>query len=154
HGQRVVDPQADVDVGEGRLLAFVDGDQERDGAYEVRRPPHLQRALVGALEDQAELAVLEVAEAAVDELGGLRGGPRPEVTLLDQHDAEAAVGRVAGDAGAGDAAADDHHVEGMLRCHLTTSSGLSWMKSSSSCLRATPPGASVMRSVPFCVLGK
>ncbi len=52
-------------------------------------------------------AVLEIAQAAVDELGRGRRGAGGEVVLLDQQHAQAAAGGVARDAGAVDAAADN-----------------------------------------------
>ena len=64
------------------------------------------------LEDQAQLAVLEVAEPAVDQAAGARAGAEAEVVLLDEHRAQAAHGGVARDAGAGDAAADDEQIDG------------------------------------------
>ena len=72
-------------------------------------------ALGQGLVDEAELPLLEVAEAAVDELGGLRRGPRGQVAALDQGGAQAPGGGVEGDAGAGDAAADDEDVEAARR---------------------------------------
>jgi hypothetical protein len=47
----------------------------------------------------------------VDELGRFRGGAGGEVVLLDQQDGKAPPGRIARDAGAIDAAADDGEVE-------------------------------------------
>jgi hypothetical protein len=68
-------------------------------------------ALDAGLEDETEVAVLEVADAAVDEAGGAAGGAGGEVLAFDEGDAEAAEGGIAGDTGAGDAAADDEDVE-------------------------------------------
>ena len=68
-------------------------------------------ALVQRLVDQAHVALLEVAQAAVDELGALRRGAAGEVVALDERRAQAPGGGVEGDAGAGDPAADDEHVE-------------------------------------------
>jgi hypothetical protein len=68
-------------------------------------------ALDAGLEDEAEVAVLEVADAAVDEAGGAAGGATGEVLALDEGDAEATEGGISGDATAGDAAADDEDIE-------------------------------------------
>jgi hypothetical protein len=68
-------------------------------------------ALDAGLEDEAEVAVLEVADAAVDEAGGAAGGAAGEVLALDEGDAQAAQGGISGDATAGDAAADDEDIE-------------------------------------------
>ena len=62
------------------------------------------------LAHQAEGAVLEIAQAAMDQLGGGRGGAGGEIVLLDQQHAQAAAGGVAGESGSVDAAADDGEV--------------------------------------------
>ena len=56
-------------------------------------------------------SVLEVAQPAMDELGGGRRSAGGEVALLDQQHLEAAAGGIARDAGAVDAAADDGEIE-------------------------------------------
>ena len=60
---------------------------------------------------EAHVALLEVAEAAVDELGALRRGAGGEVVALDEGGPQPAGGGVEGGADAGDAAADDQDVE-------------------------------------------
>ena len=92
-------------------VAAEEGDEERQRADQVRRVVEQALALGQVLVDEAELALLEVADAAVDHLRGLRGRPRGEVALLDQGGPQAAAGGVEGHPGAGDAAADDQHVE-------------------------------------------
>ena len=77
---------------------------------DVRREPEQHLALGQRLGDQAELVVLQIAQAAVDQLGAPRRGVRGEIVLLDQQHLEAAAGGVARDAGAVDAAADDGEV--------------------------------------------
>ena len=73
----------------------------------------LERALAlgEVLVDEPDLALLQVAEPAVHELGGLRRRARREVVALDERGAQAPAGGVERDARAGDAAADDEHVE-------------------------------------------
>ena len=65
---------------------------------------------------QQERAVLQITQAAVDELGRGRGRAGCQIALLDQQHAQAPAGGVAGDAGAVDAAADDGKVEIGHRC--------------------------------------
>ena len=77
----------------------------------MRRVAAQPLALVERLVDEADVALLEVAQAAVDELGALRRRPAGEVVGLDEGGAQAAGGGVEGHPGAGDAAADDEHVE-------------------------------------------
>ena len=67
--------------------------------------------LVEGLVDQAVVALLEIAQAAVDQLGRLRRGPRREVLGLDQGGPQPPGGGVEGHAASGDAAPDDQHVE-------------------------------------------
>ena len=64
-------------------------------------------ALVQRFADQPELVLLEIAQAAVDQLRRGRAGMAGEIVLLDQQHVEPAPGGVAGDRRAVDAAADD-----------------------------------------------
>ena len=85
--------------------------------HEAHRPDHMRGhaqqhlALAERLAHQAEGAALEIAQAAVDQLGGGRGGAGGEIVHLDQQHAQAAAGGVAGEPGSVDAAADDGEVE-------------------------------------------
>ena len=67
---------------------------------------HQDAALDGALVGDADLAVGEVAQPAVDQLGGPAGGAEGEVVGVDGEHGQAAGDGVEGDAGAGDAEAD------------------------------------------------
>ena len=60
---------------------------------------------------EPDLALLQVAQAAVGQLRGLRRRARREVVALDERGAQAAGGGVEGRAHPGDAAADDEDVE-------------------------------------------
>ena len=55
--------------------------------------------------------MLEIAQAAMDQLGRGGRGAAGEIVHLGEKDAVAAPGRIAGDAAAVDAAADHHDVE-------------------------------------------
>ena len=68
-------------------------------------------ALVERFVDEPDLALLEVAQAAVDQLGRLRRRARGEVVALDERGAQPTGGGVEGAPDAGDAAADHEHVE-------------------------------------------
>jgi hypothetical protein len=65
---------------------------------------------VSASRTSRSAPVLEIAQAAVDELGRGRRRARAEVVLLEQQHAQAPAGGVARDAGAVDAAADDGEI--------------------------------------------
>ncbi len=96
------------------------GDDERRRVDQVRRQLDHQLALQQRLADQAEVEVLQVAEAAVDHLRGAAGGAGGVVAALQQRHRVAARGGVEGDAGAGHPAADHQHLEApagdLLQC--------------------------------------
>src|SRR6185295_3961884 len=86
-------------------------------ADQVRRDAGLDPALGHRLEHQADLALLEVAQAAVDQLARLRRRARGVVALLEQRDLEAAQRGVARYARAGDATADHDDVVARAPAH-------------------------------------
>ena len=107
--------QREADAGEA-LGARVDGRRQRHGLHD--RPDEVRRgtgeqdmALTGALHGDADRALREVAQAAVDELGAPAARAPGQVAPLDERDAQAARGGVQRGAGAGDAATDDEQVE-------------------------------------------
>ena len=100
HSEQAVEP-----------LALERRHDHRQRLHEVRRELHEQRALEQRLAHQPEVEVLEVAQAAVDELRRAARRARGEVGLLDQGDAVAARGGVERHARAGDPAAHDDEVE-------------------------------------------
>ena len=90
----------------------VDGNEERARPHEVRGDDPRERVpLRVRLAHEADVAHLQVAQPAVDELGGgTRRGPG-EVTALHQRDAQPGPRPEPGDRAAHDAAADDEQVE-------------------------------------------
>ena len=83
---------------------------EAQRPHDVRRTAQQPLALGQRLAHEAELVVLEVAQATVDELGARRRGVRRQVVLLAQQHPQATARQVARDAGAVDAAAHHQHV--------------------------------------------
>ena len=85
--------------------------------HEAQRPDDVRgiaeqnRALPQGLAHEPEVAVLQVAQPAVDELGAGGRCVRGQVVLLAQQHVEAAARRVPRDAAAVDAAADDQQVD-------------------------------------------
>ena len=73
-----------------------------------------QTALLERLHHQRDVALFEVADAAVHELGAPARRALPEVVLFEQQDVVAAARRVHGDADASGAAADDDDVPGLV----------------------------------------
>ena len=100
--------------------------REEEGlrADEMRRRPDQDLPLAQRLEDQAEVEVLEVAEAAVDELRRSTAGSAGVVALLDEADVQAAEGHIASDRGSCDAAAHHEHVKGVGGQALEVSTAL------------------------------
>ena len=124
--ERVVDREARLDERGAALggLALAVGEEpqrrredagerrvDRHGRLErlhvVRRDADESVALLDRLLHEAELAVLEVADAAVDHVRGGRGGAGHEVVALDEHDVDALEREIAERGDAVDAAADD-----------------------------------------------
>ena len=68
--------------------------QERQHLDEVRRVAAQPLALGERLVDEADVALLQVAQAAVDQLRGLRRRARGEVVALDERGAQPAGGGV------------------------------------------------------------
>ena len=76
----------------------------------MARDPKQDLALGERLVHQLELVLLEVAQSAVDQLGGRRGGGARQVAALDEDSRQAATGSVSRNASAVDATADDQQV--------------------------------------------
>ena len=86
--------------------------QDRHRPHQVRGDPAGEQPALGQrLVHQMQLELLQIAQAAVDQLAGPAGRAGGQVTGLDQGHAQAAGGGVQGRAGAGHPAADDEHVE-------------------------------------------
>src|SRR5258706_591484 len=83
---------------------------ESERLDKVRSVAHQDGALVQRFADQPEVALREVAHAAVRELRRARRSPLGEVLGLDQRDREAARRGVERHAEPGGAAADDHQI--------------------------------------------
>ena len=89
-------------------------DQHRQRVHQVRGGDlHQDAALDGALVGHVELALGQVAQAAVHQLGAPPAGAEGDVVGVDGDDVEAPAGGVERDSGAGDAEADDQHVRGL-----------------------------------------
>src|SRR5262249_11403319 len=100
--------QAHLDETARRLA--VDRDQERQRLDQVRRQPAERLALAQRFADECEVEQLEIAQTAVDQFRGFRGGAGAEVALLEQRHRDAAQREVARRSRACDAAPDDDDV--------------------------------------------
>ncbi len=81
-GEQVVNLEADA--VEGRLPPGIAGHDEGEVVDEVRRVLPEQAALLERLHDEGDVALLEIADAAVDQLGGAAGGAFAEILVLEQ----------------------------------------------------------------------
>ena len=107
--QRVIHLQADA--VERRLPQLVRGHDEGQRLRQVRRAVEDVHALVQRLAHQVDVALRQVAHAAVHPFRGARRGALGEIVRLHQHHAVAALRCVQRDAQAGGAAADHGQVE-------------------------------------------
>ncbi len=76
----------------------------------MRRDPQQRVALGDGFVDEAELAVLEIPDAAVDHVGRRRRGAADEVAALDERDIDALQREVAEGRETVDPAADDQDI--------------------------------------------
>ena len=101
-----VDAEGRAHLPGRRLAALPRAEQERQRPHEVGIHAQQQIALAAGLAGDREMAVGEVAQAAVHHLRRATRGARREVAALHQQRAQPARRRVAQHAGADDAAAD------------------------------------------------
>ena len=110
----VIDEEAETD-DRPRAQAAVMGQDEPERTDDVRGRPQQHLALDQRFMDETEVVVLEIAEAAMDELGRCGGRGGGEVALLAKKYGEPAAHGVAGDTAAVDAAADDGEIKDLAR---------------------------------------
>ncbi|MCW0423200.1 hypothetical protein NB713_001143 [Xanthomonas sacchari] len=115
--QVVVQEQAGADHPRRAQMRLV-RQQEAERPDDVRGQPQQHLALGQGLADQGELVLLQVAQAAMDQLGAGAGGMRGQVVALAQAHRQAAAHRVAGDAHAVDAATDHQHIVDLTHSRL------------------------------------
>jgi hypothetical protein len=108
--ERIVDQQAEAQFPGGPQPAVMRQD-EAHGPGDVRHRPEQRLALDQGLADQAQLAVFEIAQPPVKELGRGRGRRLREIPLLAEEDRQAPPRSIARDAAAVHAPADDGKIE-------------------------------------------
>src|SRR5262249_9563679 len=91
--------------------ASIERIDEPHGPDEMRCQPPQPLALARRFPDELHVPLLQVAEPAVDQLGGAARRPGSEVTLLHQRDLESTQDRRGGDARAVDAATHHEQIE-------------------------------------------
>ena len=110
-GEHVIDFHADA--VEGGFPPDIVRDDEGKIVNQVRGVVAENAALLEGFHDERDVALLEISDAAMNELGGSAGGALAEIALLKQADGISARSRVNGDADTGRAAADDGDVPGV-----------------------------------------
>src|SRR3954463_6724835 len=96
---------------------------EAHRADQVGRGTQQQLTFRERLPHQAERVMLQITQAAVDQLGGSRRGATGQIALLEQENGKATACRVAGNPAAVDAAADDREVEQGSVCRVIQTCG-------------------------------
>ena len=72
---------------------------------------HQDSAFDGAAPGDPDIAGRQVAQTTVDQFGTPAAGAERQIVLFHQRHPQSARGGIQGDPGAGDAAADDEHVQ-------------------------------------------
>ena len=111
--QEVVKGKAGMQQQGRALLPAIDRQEEAERLDEMRRGLEQPRALDQGLAHERKLELLEIAQAAMDQLGRGRRGGASIVALLGEHHLQPAAGGVAGHGRAVNAAADDENVEAL-----------------------------------------
>ncbi len=111
HRQQVINLHADA--VEGSLPPRVVRHDKRQVMHQVRRVLPQQAALLQRFHHQRHIALLQIANAAMHQLGGAAGGALAEIFALDKQCFVAARGCVHRNAGTGRATADHQHIPGL-----------------------------------------
>jgi hypothetical protein len=88
-----------------------------DRQHEAQRPDQMRRqaqqhlALAERRADEPQRAVFQIPQAAVNELGGCGRSAGGEIALFEKHDLQSPTGRIARNARAIDAAANNRQIE-------------------------------------------
>ncbi len=110
--QQVIQPDPGPQFPQGYPVPPVHGEDERQRLDQVRCDVEQDLPFAQRLEDQAEVALFEVAQAAVNQAAGAGAGAPGDVLLIHHDRPEAAHGGISGDTGAGDSGADHEQVGG------------------------------------------
>src|SRR5690606_27387758 len=109
--QEIVERHADANLPARPARAAINREIEPQRLDEMRRDVEQRLPLAQRLAHETELAVLEIAQAAVDQPRRGRRRSARDVVLLDDEHREAGARRQPRDAGAVDAGADDGDVD-------------------------------------------
>ena len=110
-GEALVEPQSGAHFHGAALAGLVQQKKKLNGMDQVRALAQQAFPFANRFPNQIDFAVLQVAQAAVNDAGGAAGDAGGEIVLLDQQGAFAGAGAFARHGDAVDAAADDHHLK-------------------------------------------
>ena len=108
--QRIVKPHPRFHLPAWNTRALIHGPDKAQRAYEVRGEVQQPASFGAGLEDETQLAMLQISQSPVDKVRRATGGPAREVALVHEHHTEASQRGIACDPGAGHAAAHDQQV--------------------------------------------
>ncbi len=108
--QQIVQGETGPHLQQGMRVMPVDRYQKRQGMHQMRGDPLQNAPFPARLENQPEVEIFQVAQTAMDQLGGGAGRAGGEIPHLRQDDVQTAQRQIPGQSGAVDAAADDQHV--------------------------------------------
>ncbi len=110
-GKQVIYAEGGLQSQRAMAVATINGQQKTLRADCMRGDPGKQASFTQRLADQADLPVLQIAKAAMNQTRGGLGGAGGEVAFLDERCGKASAGRIAGDAGPGNPAPNYKQVE-------------------------------------------
>ena len=141
-GELVEEREPDAQLVQARARAAVDRHEHRRRLGQVRRDPPQHFAFGRRLAHERDLALLEITQAAVDQLRRPAARAGGEVAGVDETDGETAQRRLARDTGPGDAAADHQEVERFGGEALEVAPARRRLKAGHARLAGVPPHAS------------
>src|SRR5262249_4325336 len=113
--EQVIDPYTRPELPEGMRVSLPNGKQESQRLTEMRRDAAEAHLLDACLTHQANMALFEVAKAAMQQARGPAARAAGEIGALDQYGIEPTQGGIPRAARPGDAAAGDQQVSRALR---------------------------------------
>src|SRR5579871_2380966 len=112
--QQIVQGQAEAVFPGGDPGIVVERDDEAQGVNEMGTVFQEQTTFMECFINEVEAAMLQVTQAAVNQLGRGTAGTGSKVPFVDQADAKATQHSIEGDPGPRDAAAENEEIEGVL----------------------------------------
>ena len=113
--QQIVHFDAEAQLPERPLRSAISWKNERQWLRQVRRDAMQNLFLVARFPHQAQAALCQVTQSAMQQSARTAAGSESEIVLLGQSNPQPAYGRIARDTGAYDPATNDQQIERFLR---------------------------------------